>query len=79
LLAGIRRGLELSGVDLSGHDFQFCFCVDNSGSMRGEKSNYARTALALLMEVLRRLEAAFLWCASARASPKRRSSSSTKK
>jgi hypothetical protein len=41
------------------HVFQFCFLVDNSGSMGGDIARQVRTALVLAMETLKRLECEF--------------------
>ncbi len=43
------------------HVFQFCFLVDNSGSMGGDIARQVRTALVLAMETLKRLECEFRW------------------
>ncbi len=48
----------LFSTTTSRHVFQFCFLVDNSGSMGGN-TRQVRTALVLAMEVLRRLECEF--------------------
>ena len=38
---------------------EFIFCLDNSGSMGGEKCQNALTALVLAMEALNKLESRF--------------------
>ena len=38
---------------------EFIFCLDNSGSMGGEKCRQALTALVLAMESLNKLESRF--------------------
>jgi len=59
LLTRIRAGFAgLPRSDIR-HEYEFCFCVDNSGSMNGVKERHARSALVLLMETLRRLECSF--------------------
>ncbi len=61
LLVSRLRGhiSNLFSTSTSRHVFQFCFLVDNSGSMGGDIGRQVRTALVLAMEVLRRLECEF--------------------
>jgi hypothetical protein len=60
LVSRIRAHISnLFSTTTSRHVFQFCFLVDNSGSMGGDIARQVRTALVLAMEVLRRLECEF--------------------
>jgi hypothetical protein len=60
LVSRVRAHIaNLFSTTTSRHVFQFCFLVDNSGSMGGDIARQVRTALVLAMEVLRRLECEF--------------------